>query len=100
MDDFDPADLISQLKTVPKASKQLVQQSEKFNSAQKQEINSLIREYILNNPEIIPEAVEVLRSRQNASALSNSQEQLYNDGYSHVAGKLSLLAHRFSGLMR
>lgn len=62
------------------------QQAENFNSAEKQEINTLIREYILNNPEIIPEAVEVLRSRQNASALSTSQEQLYNDGYSHVAG--------------
>ena len=62
------------------------QQSETFNNSQKEEINTLIREYILANPEIIPEAVEVLRSRQNASALSNSEDLLYNDGYSFVAG--------------
>ena len=31
MDDIDPADLISQLKTVPRASRELAQQSERFN---------------------------------------------------------------------
>ncbi len=62
------------------------QQSETFNKSQKDEINTLIREYILANPEIIPQAVEVLRSRQNASALSSSEDLLYNDGYSFVAG--------------
>jgi len=62
------------------------QQSGDFNNSQKQEINALIRDYILNNPEIIPEAVEVLRSRQNANILSQSEGLLYNDGYSFVAG--------------
>lgn len=57
-----------------------------FNTSQKEQINSLIREYILENPEIIPEAVEVLRARQNANALMQSQDLLYNDGYSFVAG--------------
>lgn len=50
------------------------------------QVNTMIREYILSNPEIIPEAVEVLRARQNASALESAEEQLYNDGYSHIAG--------------
>lgn len=50
------------------------------------QVNAYIREYLLSNPEIIPEAVEVLRSRQNASALMESEELLYNDGYSHIAG--------------
>lgn len=62
------------------------QQQESFDNSQKQEINALIREYILNNPEIIPEAVEVLRARQNANALSQSEELLYNDGFSHSIG--------------
>lgn len=62
------------------------QQEGAFNDTQRDEINTLIRQYILNNPEIIPEAVEVLRARQNASMLSNSHDQLYNDGYSFVAG--------------
>lgn len=50
------------------------------------QVNAYIREYILSNPEIIPEAVEVLRSRQNANALIESEELLYNDGYSHTVG--------------
>lgn len=62
------------------------QGAEGFNENQKDEINALIRDYILANPEIIPEAVEVLRSRQNASALLQSQDLLYDDGYSFVAG--------------
>lgn len=62
------------------------QSGEGFNSEQKDAINAMIREYILENPEIIPEAVEVLRSRQNASRLMESQDLLYDDGYSFVAG--------------
>jgi protein-disulfide isomerase len=52
------------------------------------QVNAYIREYLLSNPEIIPEAVEVLRSRQNASALMESDELLYNDGFSHIAGNV------------
>lgn len=62
------------------------QDGDGFNENQKDEINALIREYILSNPEIIPEAVDVLRSRQNASSLLQSQDLLYNDGYSFVDG--------------
>lgn len=62
------------------------QSDDGFNLSQKEQINSLIREYILENPEIIPEAVEILRARQNANALMQSQDLLYNDGYSFVAG--------------
>ncbi len=62
------------------------QQEDTLSDAQKDEINQMIRQYILNNPEIIPEAVEVLRARQNAAAIMRSQDQLLNDGYSYVAG--------------
>jgi protein-disulfide isomerase len=64
------------------------QQSEPFTSTEKDQINSMIREYILTNPEIIPQAVEVLRSRQNANVLSKSEDLLYNDGFSFVAGNM------------
>ena len=57
-------------------------------SLNQDQVNAYIREYLLTNPEIIPEAVDVLRSRQNASSLEDSSELLYNDGYSHVAGNL------------
>ncbi|MBT6468017.1 MAG: DsbA family protein [Kordiimonadaceae bacterium] len=57
-----------------------------FNIEQKNEIKKMIRNYILEYPEIIPEAVEVLRSRQNISRIKDSQNLLYNDGYSFVAG--------------
>ena len=62
------------------------QSDDGFNNAQKSEINAMIRQYILENPEIIPEAVEVLRSRQNARSLLQSQDLLYDDGFSYVAG--------------
>ena len=62
------------------------QTSDGFNNTQKDEINAMIRKYILENPEIIPEAVEVLRSRQNTRMLLQSQDLLYSDGYSHVEG--------------
>lgn len=61
-------------------------QEENLSDTQRDEINKMIRAYILANPEIIPEAVEVLRARQNAAALMRSQDLLYNDGYSYVAG--------------
>ena len=64
------------------------QQEDILSDAQRDEVNQMIRQYILNNPEIIPEAVEVLRARQNAAALMQSQDLLYNDGYSHVAGNV------------
>ncbi len=62
------------------------QQEEGLSDIQRDEINQMIRQYILNNPEIIPEAVEVLRARQNAAAIMRSEDLLYNDGYSYVAG--------------
>lgn len=62
------------------------QQQNNFSSSQKAEINALIRDYILENPEIIPKAVEVLRSRQFTKALSGSQEAIYKDDYSFSMG--------------
>lgn len=52
-----------------------------------------IRAYLLENPEVIMEAVQVLEQRQIAAqqaaqdaVLQASAEEIYNDGYSYVGG--------------
>ncbi len=46
-------------------------------SAQEQAaIEAIVRDYILNNPEIIPEAVEILQNRQKVSAIDAVRESV------------------------
>lgn len=52
-----------------------------------------VRAYLLDNPEVLMEAIDVLERRQAAQAVANDSamiasnaEDLFNDGYSHVAG--------------
>lgn len=52
-----------------------------------------VRAYLLENPEVLMEAIDVLEQRQAAQAVANDSamiasnaEDLFNDGYSHVAG--------------
>ncbi|MDF1873906.1 DsbA family protein [Vannielia sp.] len=52
-----------------------------------------IRAYLLENPEVLMEAIGVLENRQAAaqahgdkSLVADNAEALFNDGYSHVAG--------------
>lgn len=52
-----------------------------------------VREYLLENPEIIMEAVQVLEERRNLAAaqreqemLDQNREEIFNDGYSYVGG--------------
>lgn len=52
-----------------------------------------VRAYLLDNPEVLMEAIDVLERRQAAAAVANDSEliannadELFNDGYSHVAG--------------
>ncbi|MEP3452605.1 MAG: DsbA family protein [Parasphingorhabdus sp.] len=39
-------------------------------------IEAIVRDYILNNPEIIPEAVEILQNRQKAEAIDEVRDQI------------------------
>ncbi|WP_138379970.1 DsbA family protein [Luteithermobacter gelatinilyticus] len=57
-----------------------------FTDVQKEQIRDVVRQYILENPEIIPEAIDILRSRQIAHVLAQYHEPLYNDGISYVGG--------------
>jgi len=64
-----------------------------MNEAEKADFGAAVRAYLLENPEVIMEAVAVLEQRQAAQEASSDQEliaqfsdQLFNDGYSHIAG--------------
>lgn len=67
--------------------------AETFSPDQKAEIDARVRAYILENPEIIVEAMEVLERRrqaeqaaQDADLVASVADELYSDGFSHVAG--------------
>lgn len=57
-----------------------------FSARQKQEINQMIREYILEHPEILPEAIQILQNRDRKIKLEQNYTRLYEDGFSHVGG--------------
>ena len=46
----------------------------KFDNAKKDEINDLIKNYILENPEIIIEAIEIFQKKQSLNALKKEKE--------------------------
>ncbi len=53
---------------------------------QKAEINQMIRDYILDHPEILPEAIQILQNRTKTAMLKRHHTRLYNDGFSYVGG--------------
>lgn len=68
-------------------------QDDKISEAQKAEIEKIIRSYILDHPEIIPEAIEVLQAREQEAeklavraAINANRQLLENDGFSMVGG--------------
>ena len=77
MDDIDPADLISQLKTVPKASRELTQQSERFNIS-KEEVEDFIiqksSKLIQDSLELIDNMKEVVHHMPEAENVSSLAE--------------------------
>lgn len=67
--------------------------ADEFTAAQKTEIDERVRAYILEHPEIIIEAMDVLESRQKQAQtaadrhlVTQLREELVNDGYSYAAG--------------
>lgn len=64
-----------------------------LDDADRVEINEMIRAYILNNPEIIVEAMQVLEQRQQNSAaeadranIAANRANIFDDGFSHARG--------------
>lgn len=67
--------------------------AEEFSPSQKSEIETIIKNYILKNPEILRDAITELESREKAAEadarskiLSNSQGPLYTSPYQAVVG--------------
>ncbi len=59
----------------------------------KEEVQQIVREYLLANPEILNEMLSELKAREEASAsekaksaIASNRDGLLNDGYSYVAG--------------
>ena len=67
--------------------------SEAISAEQKKAFEGIVREYILENPEIITEAIERLRQKQrlaearaDKAILASSKEQIFNDPDAPVGG--------------
>lgn len=57
-----------------------------FSARQRQQINQMIRNYILENPEILPQAIRILQARTRKIKLERNHTGLYQDGFSYVGG--------------
>ena len=64
-----------------------------MTDTQRDDFGAAVRAYLLDNPEVIMEAVAVLEQRQAEQAATSDEElvaryseELFNDGYSHIAG--------------
>lgn len=60
-----------------------------FSEQQKQAINQMIRDYILEHPEILPEAINILQNRTKLNVLEQNHVRLYDDGFSYVGGNIN-----------
>ncbi|PCJ43916.1 MAG: hypothetical protein COA81_03495 [Alphaproteobacteria bacterium] len=61
-------------------------QENDFSSGQKEKINQMIRTYILEHPEILPEAIQILQNRSKVAKLAQNYTALYEDGFSYIDG--------------
>lgn len=64
-----------------------------LTDAERAQFRAEVRSYLMDNPEVIMEAVDLMRSREAAEAakadlvlVANNTEALFNDGYSWVGG--------------
>ena len=68
---------------------------ETMSDAERDIFRSEIRAYLVENPEVLMEAIGVLESRRNQEAavadidmLNDNRDAIFNDGYSYVGGNL------------
>ena len=57
-----------------------------FTPEERKEINQMIRQYLLDNPDIIPEVINILQQRHTAEVLEQLHVPLYEDNVSFVDG--------------
>ena len=67
-----------------------------MTDAERQAFRDEVRAYLLDNPEVLIEAINVLEARKaeaqasgDAAMISSYADQLFNDGYSYVGGNLN-----------
>ncbi len=67
----------------------------RMTDAERSIFRSEVRAYLLENPEVLMEAVAILQQRQNADQAKNdadlvaaNSDDIYHDGYSYVGGNL------------
>lgn len=77
-------------------SSQAAAAPEPFDDAEKDAIRELVRSYILENPEILPEAIEILRAREQQTellamrdAVKANRARIERDGVSVTMGNLN-----------
>lgn len=72
----------------------------RMSDTERQQFRSEVRRYLLENPEVLMEAIDVLRAREEAQAARDAEaeraadmelvaqyrDDLYNDGFSYVGG--------------
>lgn len=68
-------------------------QAEDLSNAEKERINQQIKSYIMENPEIILEALQVLKEKEDKrqadlvkAVIQENETAIFNDGYSFVGG--------------
>ena len=57
-----------------------------FNPAQKAAIENIVRDYILEHPEILPQAMDNLQKRMTEQGITRNYDQIFNDPDSVVGG--------------
>lgn len=58
----------------------------KFSDDQKKAIEQIVRDYLLNNPEILPEMQEALQNKLLTTAITQNSKTLFRSAYSPVVG--------------
>ncbi len=64
----------------------MAQQAKPFTDAQRQAIEEIIHDYIMDNPEILPRAIEALQARAAQASIMENQDALFKDPDSVVVG--------------
>lgn len=57
-----------------------------FNATQKTAIEAIVRSYILEHPEILPQAMEVLQTRMTQQTIAENRKAIFEDPDSAVGG--------------
>ena len=64
-----------------------------MSDADTEAFGAAVRAYLLDNPEVIMEAVDILQKRQKQDAVTSDldlvtqySDQIFNDGFSHISG--------------